>query len=224
MTSQELPLPNQKQVLSKLYPLYHDDYRELCRTYLRVDEEVLFASTCSQWLRYGYLVITPKRAVIVLFDSGDSWFRSSGRKGIHYETTKQPGYSAVKLYWYPELAPPLSVGEIERRTVGDALHSALKRVEEKTYTTEYRGQNINLLQITPHGEPSSGWDGFSKLCFEESSGKEACELLVGILRGEINPSPNQNFISELERLSVLFQKGLLSSEQFEAAKNKLLEE
>lgn len=213
---------NQKQPFVNLESVYHEEFKELYRSYIKVSEEVLGVANCSHDHSVGYFVVTTLRGIVVGYQD-TAWF--GGRPKIRYAHKDVPGHttSAMNFDWLPPPVSPLKNGEKEHRNINQILHTDLIRLEKNLYSVQYKGQRVQLVELMFFGK--AGWSLGSPCVFQQPEGEEIYNLLLKCLRGEITlskPQVNEKLISELERLSKLYQDGLLSSDQFEAAKNRLI--
>ena len=211
---------NQEQALSNLAPVYHEEFKQLCQTYLQIDEEVLEAADSCRLSSIGYFVVTTLRTISVLYRDPPPRFLEPAPYYVHKDMLSDG--RKWTAYWRPPPIGPLNKASMERRQIEDAHHSRLKRVESKNYKLSYERQDVELTSLICFGSSSRF---FGDLTFRAEAGQRIYSLLLKCLRGEISPktsSSNNQLIVELERLSALYREGLLSSQQFEAAKNKLL--
>lgn len=213
---------NQEQASSRLAPIFHEDFRQLCQTYLTIDEEILGVSDCCASHSVGYFVATSLRSILVWYE--DPPPPLFGHLPFYYDKEMQFDGSKWRFYWRPPPVTPLAKANFERRRIDEGHHSKLKRVEIKNFEVKHERQTVQLVGLICFG---SSFPLFSSLTFRAEGGQEIYNVLLKCLRGEFVPkasSSNSQLITELERLSALYKQGLLSSEQFEAAKNKLLKE
>jgi hypothetical protein len=204
---------SQQQVLSRINKIYHDDFGELAKLVIQPNEKIIWAGDQSElWSEdrgyLGYVIITSYRFLSITFDWQITTGLFAGRSRISYE------------YKYIALAPPskhLTREERERRKVTEILLRDISAVERKDF--KMRDMTLVNLLISHYGSASR----LSTTLYSLHDGQEVYNLLQNSIRERENESSTISDIGDqLTKLAKLFQADLITKEEYEAAKAKLL--
>lgn len=234
-----------EQIKANLPPVYHFLYDKVRHEYIQPDEKIFIGAYCcrSEWnSAHGSSKFLPLSAVstrsCVIFISSYRYFRT----GIEYNrgvlvngrevAYRKRGGELLNLdsdpfarwVWILPLAEP------EKGTEGFITEIPLSSLSEirgrQEYTVDDRGKRFVIMEIELEGDV---WLAFSK-----ADGNRVYELLQAakknngkminsdaVLRTEM-ASQKPGLAEQLTKLASLHGEGLLTKEEFEAAKGKLL--
>ena len=224
------------QVLAKLPALLHDEYQRFHQEYIQPGEDIFAVAECSgrgfsehtAGGFFGFFVLTNERALVV-------WFRAFPKReqvrfyqpseGFFYHTLTDE-----TILGFPP-SPPLLDSEIETRQVQEVLLSMIEQVERTVYSATLDEHLFQCIEINlkGSGRGPDGWlgsVGLWRALFDANEGQAVYNLLDTTLKsggGQIEATISRDeMLQRLERLASLFQAGMLTEEEFQAGKRRLL--
>ena len=217
-----MPTLSQDQVLSEISEFFHADYQLIADTVLQGHEQIIWAGNHSYGRspvgehggmeRFGYLLVTSYRIVLVSFPEEYGWFRRGGRERIYLEG------SHIEEFAYGAPSRPLTEYEINGRSVSEALLRNIVSVERKDYQAKQRVAP-KFVRLVVQFLPDRSW---TFLLHDPGEGQELYDILQHAVSNPPN-EPGEGLLTELERLSAMHRRGDLDDDEFDRAKGRLLE-
>jgi hypothetical protein len=232
---------NEKQILENMPEPYRFLYHKVKDEYLLPNEEILFGAYCStprwKWYESGWSLSTISG---VVFITSNRYLRTgvSQKNGVLMNNTSIVYRKQGKRGWldfsgdnrpFAEWEWILPHTEIPKKWIGFVIELPLDSISDikgrKKITIEYQQETIDLLEI----EFDDDW----WLTFEKANGDYIYELLqvAHLSNGEIQTSPShkkevvaqeKSIADELKKLIALYEDKLITKEEFEKAKKKVL--
>lgn len=208
-----------EQVLPQISEFYHSDFRQLAKSVLQSDEDVIWAGNTThladvgRFFGFGYL-ITSYRIIHVSFIV-ERGILGGGRETIHVE---DKGYSALDI---PHR--PLSAKELITRSVGEVAFQSISQVRRREVKAR-TGHETTLVELSINVSGGSLFP-YSILFYSFQDGQEVYEFLQNSIRNRNMPSqavPDIADQRQLAKLAKLHQDKAITKEEYEAAKRKLL--
>lgn len=232
--------------LERLSPIFHQEVRGFYQS-VQSQGEQLFAIANSSARGFsenssggylGFLAITSRRIVLANYQANrrrpTARYYQAG-EGFFYQIVIDP----TLLGSSPE---PLSAAELESRIVQEAPLTMLIDVELGAHFGTMEEQTFRALELNfkGSGRGPDGWMGSLgvwRALLDESSGRAIYQLLQDAIQGgagTIGSTVSQNaesgqptvsrdeMLLRLERLAALYEKGMLTEDEFKAGKAKLL--
>jgi hypothetical protein len=207
--------PTIEETLSRLNPVYHEDFLQYSRERFHSGELILWVGNQSYGERLlaaagshfsiGYFVVTSNRLAKVNFPVDFGILSNWRRKTININET----FFAAEL---PD--KPLSRSEKENRTVFEQIVVDLKNVNHEEYKIRINGINRTIVAITGFYDP---------MFFEENDGNEAYKLLTELINPRERDGQNlPNLADLLEKLAELHRYQVLTDEEYEMFKLRLI--
>ncbi len=225
----------EEQALANLSPIFHGEYTRFCQEYLQPNEEVFAVAECScrgfesglTSSHFGFFVITGERALLVSYVAHPKReqlrFYQEGEGFFYHVLTDE---TALAL---PPSAP-LHPSEIESRQVQEALLSMVESIERRAFSTTAEDHLFQCLELNykGSGRGPDGWIGSVGLwrtLFDARDGQAIYNMLQTSIQagGHVYATVSRDeMLQRLERLASLYQSGMLTEEEFQAGKRKLL--
>lgn len=209
------------QVLSRISEFYHDDFRQVAQSVLQPNEGVIWVGNTthrSQGLNYfGYLLITSYRLILVKFPVERGMF-GLGREIIHSE--KGHYSSDAEALGIP--SRPLTAKEKQSRYMSEATFQHVSRVERREIRASRR-QDTVLIELYVLLSPNGALGSEPILFYSFQDGQEVYEILQNAMRGK-TIEKQESLIDKLERLALLHERKELTDDEYEQAKQRLLNE
>jgi hypothetical protein len=226
----------QEQVLDKLTDIFHDAFRRFRTSQIEPDEDIFAVADCScrgffdhvSGGFFGFFTVTSYRLIQVLFEAHPR------RPRVRY-------YKEGEGFFYSVLADETAIGalsntallpsELDTQQVQDAYMSVVEAVDMTAYSGNVEGETFRSVEldfkgggIGPDGWPGSV--GLWRTILGVRKGQaiynlihEAITQTGGRIHSEIS---KEETLRRLERLATLYQSGMLTDEEFKAAKTRLL--
>jgi hypothetical protein len=226
----------QEQALDKLSDIFHDAFRHFRTSELDPGESIFAVAECScrgffdhtSGGFFGLFVVTSYRIFQVLFDAHPR------RPRVRY-------FKEGEGFFYSVVADERTIGglsnspllpsETETRQIQDAFMSTIQTLDMTAHSGNLEGQTFRGIELDFKGTGvgPDGWPGSVGLWRTILSVKDgqAVHNLVheaitkngGRIQAEITEDET---LRRLERLAALYQDGMLTDEEFQVAKARLL--
>jgi hypothetical protein len=225
----------EEQALANLSAIFHGEFTRFCQEYLQPNEEVFAVAECScrgfesglTSSHFGFFVITGERALLVFYEAlpkrEQIRFYQEG-EGFFYHVLTDETVLALPP------SPPLQAGEIESRQVQEALLSMMESIELRAFSVTVEDHLFQCIELNykGSGRGPDGWlgsVGLWRTLFDARDGRAIYNLLHTSIQagGHVYATVSRDeILQRLERLASLFQAGMLTEEEFQAGKRKLL--
>jgi hypothetical protein len=225
----------EEQALANLSPILHGEFTRFCQEYLQPNEEVFSVVECScrgfesglTSSHFGFFVITGERALLAYYEANlkreQIRFYQEG-EGFFYHVLTDETVLALPP------SPPLHPSEIESRQVQEALLSMIETVERRAYSVTVEDHLFQCIELNckGSGRGPDGWlgsVGLWRMLFDARDGQAIYNLLHISIQagGHVHATVSRDeMLQRLERLASLYQAGMLTEEEFQAGKRKLL--
>ena len=237
--------------LSKIAPIFHDDVAITVQTIIQNNENIIWAGNITQLTKdstpfpFGYLLITSKRTIRVLFES--EYDSSSGfllllsiflwPLGLFLSNWSKRPYFEIELMLHADLngyravdlpQSPLTQTEKNSRKIVEYPLEHISTVQRQ----DVRIQNQNGKPPAKAKSPVNLKISFfpdktmSVLFYDSQDAKEVYDLLMGRLLNnkEVSKpiSASSDFSVQLQKLAELHASNVLSDDEYENAKKRLL--
>ena len=224
-----------EQAIANLAPLFHDEFGRFRREYIEPGENIFAVAECSSrgfaeavsGGYFGFFVLAAERAFSVTYKA------FSEREQIRF-------YQEGQGFFYHVLPdetilglPPSSIllnSEIKTRQVQEVLLSMIEGIERSAYSAtvdDYVFQCIEL-NFKGSGRGPDGWlgsVGVWRTLFEAKDGQAIYNLIQSTIQGggKIQATVSRDeMLQRLERLASLYQAGMLTEDEFQVGKKRLL--
>lgn len=225
----------EEQALANLSPLFHDEFSRFCQEYLQPNEEIFAVAECScrgfesglTSSHFGFFVITGERSFLVHYEAHPKReqirFYQEGEGFFYHVLTDET------VFGLPP-SPPLHPSEIESREVQEALLSMIESVDRRAFSVTVEDHLFQCLELNYKGtgRGPDGWlgsVGLWRTLFDGRDGQTVYNLLHTSIQagGHVHATVSRDeMLQRLERLASLYQSGMLTEEEFQAGKRKLL--
>jgi hypothetical protein len=226
----------QEQALGKLSDIFHDSFRRFRTTALEPDEEIFAVADCScrgffdhgSGGFFGFLAVTSYRVFQVLFEAHPR------RPRVRY-------YKEGEGFFYSIVSDERLIGapsnmsllpsEVDSRQTQDAYMSTMEDLIMAAYSGNLEGETLRSVELDFRGSGvgPDGWPGSVGLwrtLLGVRDGQAIYNLIheamsqgSGRIQAEIS---KEEALHRLERIAALYQDGMLTDEEFKAAKARLL--
>jgi hypothetical protein len=226
----------QEQALNKLTDIFHDAFRRFSKSDIEPGEDIFAVADCScrgffdhiSGGFFGFFVVTSYRLIQVLFEAHPR------RPRVRY-------YKEGEGFFYSVLADETSIGalsntalfpsEVDTQLIQDAFMSTVESLDMTAYSGNLEGETFRSVEFDfkGGGVGPDGWPGSVGLWrtivgVRDGQGihnliHEAITQTGGRIHTEIT---KEETLHRLERLATLYQSGMLTDEEFKAAKARLL--
>jgi hypothetical protein len=226
----------EEQALNKLTDIFHDSFRAFRKSEIESDEDIFAVADCScrgffdnvSGGFFGFFVVTSYRLIQVLYEAHPR------RPRVRY-------YKEGEGFFYSVLADETSIGalsnpsllpsEVATEQIQDAYTSTVEALDMTAYSGNVEGETFRSVELDfkGGGVGPDGWPGSVGLwrtILAVKDGQaihnlihEAITQTGGRIHTEIS---KEETLQRLERLASLYQNGMLTDEEFRAAKARLL--
>ena len=232
MTSNKLPYVyrvSNHPILSKVNPYFHEDIQRLLGTNLS-REKIIWAGNIGQYgnnynIYFGYLILLKDRLIRVLYKAEvHTYF--FGPMEVIRQTIKVKYVSGNnkrgELGHYVVTPPisPLTSFEIDHKTIAEFAISAL--ISTQRYEDEVEdNKNKKLVEMILDFLP----DQSKRITFySEDESREFLNALSAQKSRADSTKEIGNIADQIKKLAELQQAGMLTIEEYEKAKHKLLDD
>jgi hypothetical protein len=225
----------EEQALAKLSPIFHDEFKRFVQEFLQPGEDIFYVaeSSCRGFSErmsggyFGFFVVTAERAFSVAYQAYPK------REQIRF-------YQEGEGFFYHTLADETILGlaasaalhqsEIKTRQVQEVLLTMIENIERTAYSAtvdDYLFQCIEL-NFKGSGRGPDGWlgsVGMWRTLFDAKDGQAIYKLIQSVIQGggQIEATVSRDeMLQRLERLASLYQAGMLTENEFQAGKRRLL--
>jgi hypothetical protein len=230
-----IPL-TQEEALGKLGAVFHDAFRRLRTSELESGEEIFAVADCSSrgffdhvsGGFFGFFVVTSYRIIQVLFEAHPR------RPRVRYYREGQGFFYSVlpdETVIGGAASTPLLSGEAESQQIQDAYMSTIEDVEMAAYSGNLEGLTFRSVELDfkGGGVGPDGWPGSVGL-WRTILGVREGQAIYNLIHDAISQNAGriqaeiskEEALHRLERLAQLYRDGLLTDEEFTAAKARLL--
>lgn len=225
----------EEQMLAKLAPIFHDEFNQFRQEYLQPGENIFYVAECSSrgfsestsGGFFGFFVVTAERAFSVTYKAYNKReqirFYQEG-EGFFYHTLTDETVLG--------LAPSAELlrAEIRSRQVQEALLSMIVGVERISYSATVEDVLFQCVELNfkGSGRGPDGWlgsVGLWRTLFEAKDGLAIYQLIQATIQGggHIQATVSRDeMLQRLERLASLYRAGMLTEEEFQVGKKRLL--
>ncbi len=228
----------EEQALAKLSPIFQNEFKRFRQEFLQPGENIFYVAEASSrgfsehvsGGFFGFFVVTAERAFSVAFrafsEREQVRFYQEG-EGFFYHTLADETILGLSA------SPNLYMSETKTRQVQEVLLSMIESIERTAYSAtvdDYLFQCVEL-NFKGSGRGPDGWlgsVGMWRTLFDAKDGQAIYKLIQSVIQGggQIEATVSQDEmlqrLERLERLSSLYQAGMLTEEEFQIGKRRLL--
>ncbi len=218
-------------LLSRISPFFDEDIIRILDTTVQDREHIIWSGNIAKFggsslydpiIRFGYQIITSDRFISVLFASDDSYKPLFGlpkmrREFLEVRNMKEITGEYVSGFENVVLLPPTyPLSEKERKT--RVIHERkLQNLTGEISQREFRVDGAIVKILVEMGIDFYPNDTLWVIYFGRQDAQEVYELVQ-----DMNKRERGDLVEQLEKLAKLYQENSLTSEEYDAAKRKLL--